>query len=79
MAQLVVELKERRRGPVLDKVGQHYWCVFTAPRDTTTGIPARGDAHPVATSALAVNISTDVKGAATLYTVHYLQEQAVGS
>lgn len=79
MAQLIVELKERRRGPVLDKVGQHYWCVFTAPRDTTSGIPARGDAHPVNSSALAIGISPDTRGAATLYTVHYLQEQAVGA
>jgi len=79
LAQLIVELKERRRGPVLDKNALHYWCTFTAPRDTTTGIPARGDAHPVATGALIVNISADVKGSATFYTCEYVQEQIVGA
>jgi len=75
----VVELKERRRGPVLDKGSLHYFCTFCAPRDLVTGIPARGDAHPVATSALAVNISTYVRGAAVWYTVEYQQDQAVGA
>ena len=79
MSQLVVELKERRRGPVLDKGAKHYWCVFVAPRDTTSGIPARDDAHPVNTSALAVNVSSAVQGSAIYYTVEYVQEQAYGA
>ena len=80
MAQLIVELRERRRGPVLDKNAKHYWCVFIAPRDTTTGIPARGDAHPVNASALAVGQpEARVVGAAIEYTVHYVEEQAVGA
>ena len=79
MAQLIVELKERRRGPVQDGSAKRYWCVFTAPRDTTTGIPARGNAHPVDTSAVAVNVTPETRGAATLYVVEYVVYQPSGS
>ena len=62
-----------------DKQGKHFYCTFRAPRDCTTGIPARNDAHPVTAAALAIEITPHDAEGATEYVVHYLLEQAYGS